>query len=124
MFTPGLDRGSDHGAGIGIVAGPDWSNKELNQRLHLSLNADGFVAFFVVPVFTQRVKRHSSENHLMEVQRLTPDEFKAVFKQRGWTGKTLAVRWEVSEAWISKIVKNPQRAAHWDDAVRGLPENN
>ena len=60
----------------------------------------------------------------MEVQRLTPDEFKAIFKQLGWTGKALAVRWEVSEAWISKIVKNPMRAAHWDDAVRGLPKNN
>lgn len=57
----------------------------------------------------------------MQVQRMTPDEFKAEFKQRGWNGKTLAMRWEVSEAWISKIAKNPQRAAHWDDAVRGLP---
>lgn len=67
--------------------------------------------------------RHGWEKHLMEVQRLTPDEFKAVFKQRGWTGKTLALRWEVSEAWISKIIKNPHRAAHWDDAVRGLPNH-
>ncbi|HHH9443094.1 TPA: hypothetical protein ACP32N_005082 [Pseudomonas aeruginosa] len=57
----------------------------------------------------------------MAGDRLTPDEFKAVFKQRGWTGKTLAARWEVSEAWVSKIVKNHERAAHWDDAVRGLP---
>ena len=57
----------------------------------------------------------------MTTERLKPDEFKAVFKQRGWTGKSLAVRWEVSEAWISKIALNPQRAAHWDDAVRGLP---
>ncbi|WP_455233634.1 hypothetical protein [Geopseudomonas aromaticivorans] len=57
----------------------------------------------------------------MAGERLTPDEFKTVFKQRGWTGKSLAARWEVSEAWVSKIVKNQQRAAHWDDAVRGLP---
>ncbi len=55
-------------------------------------------------------------------QRLSPVEFKALFKQRGWTGKTLALRWEVSEAWISKILKNPDRAPHWDDAVRGLPD--
>ena len=60
----------------------------------------------------------------MAGERLTPDEFKAVFKQRGWTGKSLAARWEVSEAWISKIAQNPQRAAHWDDAVRGLPAEN
>lgn len=60
----------------------------------------------------------------MTTERLTPDEFKAVFKQRGWSGKTLAVRWEVSEAWVSKIAQNPKRAAHWDDAVRGLPVKN
>lgn len=60
----------------------------------------------------------------MEVERLTPDEFKTIFKQRGWTGKSLAVRWKVSEAWISKIAKNHERAAHWDDAVRGLPKIN
>ncbi|MNE89596.1 hypothetical protein D3C80_1870180 [compost metagenome] len=57
----------------------------------------------------------------MVVERLSPDEFKAVFKQRGWTGKALAARWGVSEAWISKIVNDPERTAHWDDAVRGLP---
>ncbi|EKY4113729.1 TPA: hypothetical protein ACGW3M_000932 [Pseudomonas aeruginosa] len=60
----------------------------------------------------------------MEVQRLTPEEFKAAFKQRGWTGKTLAARWEVSEAWISKVANNPERSVHWDDAVRGLPKIN
>jgi hypothetical protein len=36
---------------------------------------------------------------------LSPVEFKALFRKRGWTGKTLALRWEVSEAWISKILK-------------------
>lgn len=57
----------------------------------------------------------------MSDMRMTSEQFKAEFKQRGWTGRTLAVRWEVSEAWISKIAKNSERAAHWDDAVRGLP---
>jgi hypothetical protein len=58
----------------------------------------------------------------MEIQRLTPDAFKAAIKQRGWTGRSLALRWEVSEAWISKIINNANRAPHWDDAVRGLPD--
>ncbi|WP_455233179.1 hypothetical protein [Geopseudomonas aromaticivorans] len=57
----------------------------------------------------------------MAGERLTPEAFKAEFKRKGWTGKALAARWEVSEAWVSKIAQNPQRAAHWDDAVRGLP---
>ncbi|AXK38531.1 XRE family transcriptional regulator [Crenobacter cavernae] len=54
-------------------------------------------------------------------KRLTPDEFKAEFKRRGWTGRALAARWGKSETWISKIASNPERDQHWDDAVRGLP---
>jgi hypothetical protein len=55
-------------------------------------------------------------------KRLTPDEFKAEFKRRGWTGRALAIRWSKSETWISKIASNPDRDTHWDDAVMGLPE--
>jgi len=54
-------------------------------------------------------------------RRLTPDEFRAEFKQRGWTGRALAFRWNISEAWISKLASNCEREPHWDDAVRGLP---
>jgi hypothetical protein len=54
---------------------------------------------------------------------MTPDEFKAECKRKGWTGKALAVRWSKSEAWISRIGSDPERDFHWDDAVRGLPNN-
>ena len=54
-------------------------------------------------------------------QRLSPTEFKAEVGRRGWTYRALAERWEVSENWISKLARNPDRALHWDDAVRGLP---
>lgn len=54
--------------------------------------------------------------------RLSPDEFKAIFKQRGWTGRALAVRWGISSTWVSKIACNPERDLRWDDAVRGLPK--
>ena len=57
-------------------------------------------------------------------KRLTPDEFKAEFKRRGWTGRALATRWGKSETWISKIAGNPARDQHWDDAVLGLPMAN
>lgn len=56
-----------------------------------------------------------------ENQRLTPEAFKEIFKARGWSGRALAQRWDVSEAWISKLLNDPDRAPHWDDAVRGLP---
>jgi hypothetical protein len=52
---------------------------------------------------------------------MTPDEFKAEYRRRGWTGKALAKRWDKSAVWISLIGNDPQRDPHWDDAVRGLP---
>lgn len=56
------------------------------------------------------------------ISRLSPDEFKAEVKRRGWTYRAVALRWEVSENWVSKIARDENRAIHWDDAVRGLPQ--
>jgi hypothetical protein len=58
----------------------------------------------------------------MVAQRMTPSEFKAEYRRKGWTGRMLADRWQKSVAWISKIGNDPDREAHWDDAVRGLPD--
>jgi hypothetical protein len=55
---------------------------------------------------------------------LTPDEFKAEYRRRGWTNRALASRWVKSESWLSKLARNPNRGLHWDDAVRGLPFKN
>ncbi len=55
-------------------------------------------------------------------RRLSPDDFRALVLLRGWTYRTLADRWECSEGWVSKIARNPHRAPHFDDAVRGLPQ--
>lgn len=54
--------------------------------------------------------------------KLTPEEFKSVLATKGWSGIALAERWDVSPAWISKIINDPDRAPHWDDAVAGLPK--
>lgn len=59
----------------------------------------------------------------MLVQRLTPEEFKAEYRRRGWSGKALAARWGKHPVSLSKIVNDPERPAHWDDAVKGLPEH-
>lgn len=56
-----------------------------------------------------------------QLQRLSPDEFKAEVGRRGWTYRALGDRWGVSENWISKLARNIERPLHWDDAVRGLP---
>ncbi|WP_060515434.1 MULTISPECIES: hypothetical protein [Pseudomonas] len=52
---------------------------------------------------------------------LTPAEFKAEYKARGWNGRQLAIRWGKTAVWISKVVNDLDRDPHWDDAVRGLP---
>ncbi|KTB69971.1 hypothetical protein AO068_15335 [Pseudomonas sp. ICMP 3272] len=56
------------------------------------------------------------------IQRMDPAAFKAEYKRKGWTGRMLAERWQKSVAWISKIGNDPMREPHWDDAVRGLPD--
>jgi len=53
---------------------------------------------------------------------MTPSEFRAVFRGKGWTGRALAEHWRKSEAWISKIASDANREPHWDDAVRGLED--
>jgi hypothetical protein len=57
----------------------------------------------------------------MAEEKMSPAEFKAECKRRGWTNRALAARWRRSEAWISKIGSDPDRDQYWDDAVRGLP---
>lgn len=54
--------------------------------------------------------------------RMTPDQFKAEFRRKGWTGRALAEHWRKSETWISKIASDPDREPHWDDAVKGLDD--
>lgn len=58
----------------------------------------------------------------MLVQRLTPEEFKAEYRRRGWSGKDLAAHWGKHTVSLSKIGNDPDRPKHWDDAVRGLAE--
>lgn len=52
---------------------------------------------------------------------LTPDQFKAIVKSKGWTYRELAEWWRVSPVWVSNIARNKNRARHFDDAVMGLP---
>ncbi|GGM26235.1 hypothetical protein ACFQDN_21575 [Pseudomonas asuensis] len=54
--------------------------------------------------------------------RLSPDEFKRIYKAKGWTGLTLAARWNITPQWLSRLGKNTAREIIWDDAVRGLED--
>lgn len=53
--------------------------------------------------------------------RLTPEQFKALAKWKGWTFREISERWGITTVWMSKLCSNPDRAPHYDDALIGLP---
>ena len=53
--------------------------------------------------------------------RLTPAQFKAVIKGKGWTIQKVADRWGISRTWLSQIINDPSRPPHFDDSVMALP---
>lgn len=52
--------------------------------------------------------------------RLTPGEFRAEYMRKGWTNTSLALHWNITRSWLSKLTSNVERPPIWDDAVRGL----
>ncbi|HEY8608120.1 MAG TPA: hypothetical protein VIM12_13480 [Noviherbaspirillum sp.] len=54
-------------------------------------------------------------------QRLTPTQFKALAKYKGWKFKMLAERWGVTPEWVSQVSRDPMRDLRYDDALLGLP---
>jgi hypothetical protein len=57
----------------------------------------------------------------MPSSRLTPEQFRALSSQRGYTFAQLAVLWELSPGRISQLAADPIRPAHFDYALWGLP---
>jgi hypothetical protein len=52
---------------------------------------------------------------------MTPAAFKTAAYVKGWTLRALADRWGITPAWMTRLAGNVNRAANFDDAVRGLP---
>lgn len=53
---------------------------------------------------------------------LTIEEARAGLVLKGWSNRALAAWWDCSEEYVSKILNNPNRKRHFDDALRGLPK--
>lgn len=53
--------------------------------------------------------------------KLTTTAIKALLKEKNWTMKEVAERWNRSETWMSKVVNDADRDSYWEDAFRGLP---
>lgn len=52
---------------------------------------------------------------------LTIEQAKAELALKGWSNRALSAWWGCSEEYVSKIINNPARKRHFDDAIRGLP---
>ncbi|SEI14747.1 hypothetical protein SAMN05192544_1025103 [Paraburkholderia hospita] len=52
---------------------------------------------------------------------LTVEEAKAAIVGKGWSNRALAAWWGCRAEYISKIIHDPARKRHFDDALRGLP---
>jgi hypothetical protein len=58
---------------------------------------------------------------LLRPTRLTPAQFKALIRQRGWQMADAAARWAIQPATLSRVAADPERETRWDDLVRALP---
>ena len=52
---------------------------------------------------------------------LSPDSLKASLARRNWSVSNLAFRWRLTLSQLSRILHDPGRAPHYEDAFRGLP---
>lgn len=58
---------------------------------------------------------------LPPIVRLTPEQFKALAKYKGWKYTMLAERWDITPVWVSNMARDPNRPARYDDMLLGLP---
>jgi hypothetical protein len=52
---------------------------------------------------------------------MTVNEAKAAIAAKGWTNRALAQWWGCRPEHVSRIIHDPMRKRHFDDALRGLP---
>ncbi|WP_305840126.1 hypothetical protein [Photobacterium leiognathi] len=53
---------------------------------------------------------------------MSPDDFKKMIFDKGWTVKEVAERWGIKEkSYLYHVIRDKERKEHWNDAVKGLP---
>ncbi|ENN7018127.1 hypothetical protein ACAD17_004555 [Enterobacter ludwigii] len=71
------------------------------------------------PMINFKVDKEDLEN--WRDARLSTLGIKKILKEKNWTMKEVATRWNRSESWMSKIVNDEARELYWEDAFKGLP---
>lgn len=56
-----------------------------------------------------------------ELVPMTPDQFKAEIKSRGWDAGLISLRWGMTKRRVLQIVADEDRPRYYDDAIRSLP---
>src|SRR3990167_8730159 len=92
----------------------------------------------------QPAKSPAIAKRALTSDRPSPSEFRAEVHRRGWSFREIAERWSVSETYLNRVCRSeqrppkcedaihalpyikrlayrPDRAVHWDEALRGLP---
>lgn len=59
--------------------------------------------------------------NLLLTRSLSAAEFRNEIQLKGWSQENLAARWQITPGYLSKIINNPKRPPHWNDAVTALP---
>lgn len=63
----------------------------------------------------------SSVKIMDELTPLTPEEFKRILAEKGWSSEMLACRWGMTKRRIQQIAADPDRPRYYDDAIGNLP---
>ncbi|MEI4940611.1 hypothetical protein U1710_02225 [Aeromonas caviae] len=56
-----------------------------------------------------------------ELTPLTPEEFKKLLSDKGWSPDMLSIRWGLSKRRIQQITADADRPRYYDDAIGNLP---
>lgn len=68
------------------------------------------------------ISQLESCNHRMEkLTPLTPEEFRKLLSDKGWSPDMLAIRWGMSKRRIQQIAADADRPRYYDDAIGNLP---
>lgn len=52
---------------------------------------------------------------------LSPEEFKKVLDDKGWSADSLAARWGMTKRRVQQITADADRPRYYDDAIGNLP---
>lgn len=106
---------------ITLTAYGEAVTTDAQNKTHLIKLVDGTVS--VIPSDVPAHKFGMVQGVIIKLDtpaQLTPKEFKAMYKSKGWASLELAARWRLTREHMSRITNNPERGLSWDDSVRGL----